>query len=64
MTIAKEPLTQKQINIILHEMAVHVLKDDDLWTKIGHDMDLSDGELSRVWDHARAKLRDREGLGV
>ncbi len=43
---------QEQIKIILDEIVVQVLKDDKLWQKIGHDLDLSDDELSRVWDHA------------
>ena len=63
MTIAKQPLTENQINIILHEMAIHVLKDGDLWTKVGHELDLSDGDLSRVWDHAKAEVRN-ESKGV
>ena len=63
MTIAKKPLTENQIKIILHEMAIHVLKDDELWPKMGHELDLSDGELSRVWDYANAEVRN-ESKGV
>ncbi len=57
-------IKKERMHVILHEMAVHVLKDDELWAEIAHELDLSDDELSRVWDHARAKLRDREGLRV
>ena len=59
MTIAKKPLTPKQINIILSEIIVEVLKDEDLWTKIGHELDLSDGDINRAWDYANAQIRTR-----
>lgn len=60
MTVAKKPLTQEQIKVILNEIVVQVLKDEKLWTKIGHDLDLSDAEISRVWDYANEQLRNEE----
>lgn len=60
MTVAKKPLAQEQIKVILNEIVVQVLKDEKLWTKIGHDLDLSDREISRVWDYANEQNRNEE----
>lgn len=46
--------TENQINVLLHEIALNILADDRSWQKIGSDLGLTDHDLSRVWDHARA----------
>ena len=58
VTEAKQPLTKNQINVILQKIALNILADAGSWRKIGSDLDLTDHDLSRVWDHAKAQLID------
>ena len=50
-----------QIKKLQHEVVLHILADDGLWQKIGTALGLTDHDLSRVWDHARAQLRNESG---
>ena len=50
-------LTDHDLNVMMHEIANHILSNDGSWQKIGSDLGLTDHDLSRVYDYARVQLR-------